>query len=562
MPMSPSMPTTESMPVPSSTSMPVPMPTSSFIPMPISVPMTAAALSIPMDVPICAPTMPAAPSMSTASSSMQIAHPSMESTSVHSTMSTSASRPISSLIPISMFSFLTTSLSTAAQPPPHYTVAPSAASSRGKKATGKSKHPEIPSEKRLHAILTKRYHDLLSSLPSYPAENSDTSDGAPDIQDPLPGPSGVPPSTIPSHPSYPQPEDTWSDTQSEYSSEEFLSEGTPPQTKKQSPPEDLSFASFVQEMSESIPFQLQAEKDDRQQTLEILQFVDPPKHNLAIPVHEVLLQLQQRIWEHPCTTPGVNRRIDSTYLVQAAPGFEKPQLPHSSLVVESAQKKSRRSRTHASIPPGKDNRFLDLMGRKIYQGAMLNAKIAAYQLYITQHQRNLWKQIEEFLPSLPQQQQEAAQHIVQKGLDAGKHEVRAAYDAFETSSRTAASGISARRWAWLKASDLRPEVQDKLVDLPCLGDNLFGTKVQDAVTQLREHSETLKQLSTLSHDAPTHPARRPPRRDTRRPFFRPRRYYPQTSRPRSTRPPQRPQQRQQRAARPQPPPQTASTSGF
>ncbi|XP_029438116.1 leucine-rich repeat-containing protein 56 [Rhinatrema bivittatum] len=260
-----------------------------------------------------------------------------------------------------------------------------------------------------------------------PEEESDASDGALDTQDPLQGPSGISPSKRLDHHSYQPPTDTWSDTQSEHSSEDFLSEGTPPQAKKQSPPEDLSFASFIQEMSESIPFQLQAEKDERQQTLEILQFVDPPKHNLAIPVHEVLLQLQQRIWEHPCTTPGVNRRVDSTYLVQAAPGFEKPQLPHTSLVVESAQKKSRRSRTHASIPPGKDNRFLDLMGRKIYQGAMLNSKIAAYQLYMTQHQRNLWKQIEEFLPSLPQQQQEAAQQIVQKGLDAGKHEVRAAH---------------------------------------------------------------------------------------------------------------------------------------
>ncbi|XP_029443096.1 zinc finger homeobox protein 4-like [Rhinatrema bivittatum] len=392
------------------------------------------------------------------------------------------------------------------------------------------------------------------------------------MPEPIPGPSGVPcpfpplsplfpvkpreqPSMpkvlMPSTPLRPDTPDTWDDTATDTSSEEVLLEPSPPEERRKSPPEDLSFSNFIKDMADTISFQLQSEEDTRQKTLEVLQFVDPPKEVLAIPIHEVLVELLHRLWEHPCSIPPVNKRTDSTYLVQHIPGFQKTQLPHQSVVVESAQKKSKRIKTHSSTPPGKDNRFLDNIGRKMFQGSMLLSRIASYQLYMTQYQRNLWKQMQELFETLPQQVQDSFSSVIHKGLEAGKHEVRAAYDSFETASRMSATGISARRWAWLKGSDLRQEIQEKLADLPCVGDNLFGVKVKEAVSLLKEHSETLKQLSSAPQESQT-PSRRLPRKESKHPYYRPRRYYPSPAHGRSSRPTQRAQSRQPRAPRAQP----------
>ncbi|XP_029442731.1 transmembrane protein KIAA1109-like, partial [Rhinatrema bivittatum] len=47
---------------------------------------------------------------------------------------------------------------------------------------------------------------------------------------------------------------------------------------------------------------------------------------------------------------------------------------------------------------------------------------AAYQLYMTQYNRNLWKRVQDFAEGLPQQQQEALAAIASLGLETGKHE--------------------------------------------------------------------------------------------------------------------------------------------
>ncbi|XP_029438115.1 adenylate cyclase type 10-like [Rhinatrema bivittatum] len=102
------------------------------------------------------------------------------------------------------------------------------------------------------------------------------------------------------------------------------------------------------DMADTIPFPIQTEVDARQKTLEVLQFVDPPKEMLAVPVHEVFQELQYRIWEHPGSVSAVNKRAEATYLVQPIPEFQKTQLPHQSVVVESAQKKAKRQKSHSS----------------------------------------------------------------------------------------------------------------------------------------------------------------------------------------------------------------------
>ncbi|XP_029438117.1 sodium/hydrogen exchanger 10-like [Rhinatrema bivittatum] len=192
-------------------------------------------------------------------------------------------------------------------------------------------------------------------------------------EEPVPGPSGIPrpprpcSPLLPSRPKEPlthhTPREVPVDTSSEYSSdEEIFSEPSPPDDHRKSPPEDLSFTNFVKDMSDTIPFPLQTEVDARQKTLEVLQFVDPPKEMLAVPVHEVFQELQYRIWEHPGSVSAVNKRAEATYLVQPIPGFQKAQLPHQSVVVESAKKKAKRLKSHSSMPPGKETEWAGMSG--------------------------------------------------------------------------------------------------------------------------------------------------------------------------------------------------------
>ncbi|XP_029446075.1 wiskott-Aldrich syndrome protein family member 1-like isoform X2 [Rhinatrema bivittatum] len=188
---------------------------------------------------------------------------------------------------------------------------------------------------------------------------------------PPPDPAGfepLPPSEGPQGGGDP-PYDPWgNDSSDSQDSEELLSEPSPPEEHRRSPPEDLTFANFIKEMSETISFKLQMEEDARHKMLEVLQFVDVPKEVMAVPVHEVILDLLHRTWEHPGTVQPVNKKTDATYLVQSAPGFQKSQLPHHSVVVESAQKKAKRSRPHFSAPPGKEQKVLGCLRPKSVPG--------------------------------------------------------------------------------------------------------------------------------------------------------------------------------------------------
>lgn len=109
-------------------------------------------------------------------------------------------------------------------------------------------------------------------------------------------------------------------------------------------------------------------------------------------------------------------------------------------------------------------------------------------------QAELWKKVSALAKRLPQDQRQAFQDVILEGTDLARHQVQAAFDAGDMVARAAASGVDARRSAWLQASSVHEEVQTKLENLPYAGENLFGEQVEATLQRAKERQATLRFL--------------------------------------------------------------------
>lgn len=82
------------------------------------------------------------------------------------------------------------------------------------------------------------------------------------------------------------------------------------------------------------------------------------------------------------------------------------------------------------------------------------------------------------------------------------YESQASCDAFESVNRVVAVSIVARCLAWLQSSDLKEWVQDKLADISCRGENLFGKSMEDKAEELEREQLTMNCLSRKTADLP------------------------------------------------------------
>ncbi|XP_029453302.1 uncharacterized protein LOC115089353 [Rhinatrema bivittatum] len=110
-------------------------------------------------------------------------------------------------------------------------------------------------------------------------------------------------------------------------SEYLPSEPSPPEKRRKSSLEKLSFVGFIKAMAESVPFQLLTEQDTRHRMLEILQFMDAQKEVVVVPVHDTFKELVAHLWEHPISVPLVNRKMDTVYLAHPYHRVLAPSAP-------------------------------------------------------------------------------------------------------------------------------------------------------------------------------------------------------------------------------------------
>ncbi|XP_029448242.1 nascent polypeptide-associated complex subunit alpha, muscle-specific form-like isoform X2 [Rhinatrema bivittatum] len=310
-------------------------------------------------------------------------------------------------------------------------------------------------------------------LPEPPQEAPVSPQGSPS---PGPAPASPPPP--------PPPADQSPLSSSPCSSTGYPSDPADDPPEPVSPPEDLSYSDFLEKVGRTLNIETKRLPDPRADVLGLLKVFETPAEPTALPSHEVLDAVMKRAWETPLSGPSTSRKSELKYRMRQSSYYSHVQLPHSSVVVESAMQKARKSRLHSNAPPGRDSKYMDDFGKRAYQAGILNAKIQQHQFAITQY---LFECLQALKPKLqeasPDQHLPEEFHHMEEGL---RHLIRTVYEGFETSAKSTANALTARRLAWLRASAIREDVHEKLANLPCLPDNLFGDQFRERVAQLKE----------------------------------------------------------------------------
>ncbi|XP_062434016.1 uncharacterized protein LOC134141671 [Rhea pennata] len=261
--------------------------------------------------------------------------------------------------------------------------------------------------------------------------------------------------------------------------------------------ENLSFPQFLERLAKLVGFHLIPFQESTGSLIDRYLDQKPSCNRVAMPLHPILDKLVKKVWQTPHTVPPVSKEIERKYiLLEDAAGYVS-QPAHESMVVEAAMAREKTSCEHSAAPQNPDLRRLDSFGQRVYQSAAAALRVVDYQIYMARGQVELWKKISALAKPLPRDQQQELQNIVLEGMDLARHQVRAAFDAGETVARAAASGVDARRSAWLQASGFHEEVQTKLENLPYTGENLFGEQVEATLQRAKERQATLRFLRSV-----------------------------------------------------------------
>ncbi|KAM6360078.1 uncharacterized protein FN964_005429 [Alca torda] len=260
--------------------------------------------------------------------------------------------------------------------------------------------------------------------------------------------------------------------------------------------EKPSFPQFLKRLAKLVGFHLIPFQEATGSVIDGYLDQKPICDSVAVPLHPILDKLVKKVWQTPHTVPPVSKEIERKYILpEDAVGYIS-QPAHKSMVVEAAMAREKAGWEHGSAPQNLELQCLDSFGQRVYQSAAAALRVVDYQVYMARGQVELWKKVSVLAKSLPQDQHQAFQAIILDGADLARHQVQAALDAGDTVARAAASGVDARRSAWLQASSLHEEVQTKLENLPYTGENLFGEQVEATLQRAKERQATLRFLRT------------------------------------------------------------------
>lgn len=121
-------------------------------------------------------------------------------------------------------------------------------------------------------------------------------------------------------------------------------------------------------------------------------------------------------------------------------------------------------------------------------------RIANQQAILNRHNLNSWNSMSKFKDCLLQDLHPEFAALIQEGKAVAKTSLQASLDSADSAVRMIASGVVMRRSGWLQASDLPPEVQNTLQDLPFKGSGLFSKQTDSRLHSLKDSRATVKSL--------------------------------------------------------------------
>ncbi|XP_067416881.1 serine/arginine repetitive matrix protein 1-like isoform X1 [Emydura macquarii macquarii] len=222
---------------------------------------------------------------------------------------------------------------------------------------------------------------------------------------------------------------------------------------------------------------------------------------VALPVHDSVLKIAKALWQTPASVAPTSKGAEKKYYVPAE-GFEFlfTHPAPGTLVVDAANQWDRQGHP-GSTPRNKDNKKLDLFGRKVYSTAALQFRIANHQALLGRYNFNLWDCLRRFAEALPQDQAADFAIVLDEGISVARAALQMSRDAADSASRAMASAIAMRRCSWLQSSGLSQEVQQSIQDLPFDGSGLFSGQTDAKLHSLKDSRATLRSLGLYTPQA-------------------------------------------------------------
>ncbi|EMP36034.1 hypothetical protein UY3_06768, partial [Chelonia mydas] len=155
----------------------------------------------------------------------------------------------------------------------------------------------------------------------------------------------------------------------------------------------------------------------------------------------------------------------------------------------------------APAPKSKDSKHLDLFGRKESSTGGLQVRIA------NQLEASIPGTLLKFKELVPAESREEFGAIVEEGRAVTRTSLQASLDAAGSATHNLSSGIAKQHSSSLQASELLPEVQQTMQDLPFDGAGLFAEQMD-----CRPHSLKDSQVTEIvGHAHPNIPMQQPQR---------------------------------------------------
>ncbi|KAM7173925.1 uncharacterized protein RBU57_004199 [Macrochelys suwanniensis] len=180
-----------------------------------------------------------------------------------------------------------------------------------------------------------------------------------------------------------------------------------------------------------------------------------------------------------------------------------------SLVVQSVNEKERHGQ-QAPAPKSKEAKCLDLFGRKIYSGGGLQLRAANQQALLSRYNYNTWNSMQKFREFVPQESRQEYSALIEEGKKVARTLLQASLDIADSAARTLASGVAMWRISWLQSSNLPPEVQYTIQDLPFNGQGLFSEKTDSKLQTLKDGRTIIRTLGMHTPATQRRPSRSAP----------------------------------------------------
>lgn len=220
----------------------------------------------------------------------------------------------------------------------------------------------------------------------------------------------------------------------------------------------------------------------------------------SVPIVDYIWEEGVKVMKNPATVIAVLPRLEKKYKApDGSPACLIGQPKPDSVISQAAQRKSRNPSAPLTTPPDKEGRCLDNSGKRFSSISSLLVRAATMLAILGRYDRQMWCDLSPYLGQLPEEEKTEAKKIFQEGETTSAEVTECAMDIATTAFRSLAGSAVLHPQGWLHATWFRPEVQNKILDLPFDGEALYGKHVDEALQDIKKDTETAKSLGTLQY---------------------------------------------------------------